>query len=377
MMRKQWLSLLVCLFEICSLSSGIEEPKSGSRAKPTAAQENIEFIKGDLPALREGDWTMVVVPDTQVYTTMRPGREENIKILDLMFDWMADNKEVRNIKAVVHVGDMTSKNEPEEWKKIRNSYSKIDGVLPYVVCLGNHDEKPARREAHLNEFFSMNENPLNKGFYVDAFGKDELQNAYYTMEQNGQKLLILALEYGPRNAVVEWADEVIKAHPHHHVIVSVHEYLSESSRLRNDGLAIPEEHDVAKARAAASRKGVTDVNFGVDLKRKLFDPNPNVEFIVNGHYGPNRINEHGEVVHAGYPEVASAHRSDQRKNGLTTHAMLFNSQWIRNGGDGWLLLLEFQPNNKTVHVRTYSPYLKGYRKGSEYDYILERSAPLK
>jgi len=269
---------------------------------------------------------------------------------------------------------MTSKNEPEEWEKIRKSYKRIDGVLPYVLCLGNHDEKLVRRTAHINEFFALEDNPLNKTFFVASFEQDKLQNACYAFEQNGQKFLILALEYGPRDAVVEWTDKVIKKHPDHHVFITVHEYLSESSRLRNDGLARPEELDVSKPRRAAKQKGVSDVNFGIELKRKLFDPNSNVEFIVSGHYGPNILNEQGEVVHAGYPELATAHRSFSRKDGLTTHAMLFNAQWFRSGGDGWVLLLEFQPDKKSVHVRTYSPYLKAYRKGPEYDYILERSS---
>ena len=40
--------------------------------------------------------------------------------------------------------------------------------------------------------------------------------------------------------------------------------------------------------------------------------------------------------------------------------MMFNVQtlgggWEGNGGDGWLRILEFLPDGKTVKVRTYSP----------------------
>ena len=72
-------------------------------------------------------------------------------------------------------------------------------------------------------------------------------------------------------------------------------------------------------------------------------------------------------------ELATAHRSDPRDDGLTFHAMLFNAQWMRTGGDGWILLLEFQPDNQTVQLRTYSPYLNAWRTGPEYDYVLDRS----
>ena len=41
--------------------------------------------------------------------------------------------------------------------------------------------------------------------------------------------------------------------------------------------------------------------------------------------------------------------------------MVFNAQamgggWQGNGGDGWLRILEFMPDGKTVQVRTFSPF---------------------
>ncbi|MGI6677907.1 MAG: hypothetical protein ACOX2Q_02180 [Dehalobacterium sp.] len=40
--------------------------------------------------------------------------------------------------------------------------------------------------------------------------------------------------------------------------------------------------------------------------------------------------------------------------------MMFNAQalgggWHGNGGDGWLRILEFMPDGKTIKVKTYSP----------------------
>ena len=40
--------------------------------------------------------------------------------------------------------------------------------------------------------------------------------------------------------------------------------------------------------------------------------------------------------------------------------MMFNAQregggWNGNGGDGWLRILEFLPDGKTVQVKTFSP----------------------
>lgn len=311
-----------------------------------------ELIKGELPDLRKGAWTTVVIPDTQTYVNRV--NKHGFKILDRMFEWMAAEKDTRNIKVVVHVGDMTGGNRPESWVKIRNSYKTLDGILPYVVCVGNHDASDGKRQkkGRLNDYFKINENPRNKECFVGSFEKDELENAYYIFEQNGQKYLYIALEYHVRDEVVEWADKIIKRHPDHHIFITVHAYLTARSRGR-------------------SKDGKPVVNPSNVLKRKLIDPNPNVEFLVNGHTGPWRLHDDGELERE-REEIAVAHLSTPKDKGLAFHAMLFNAQWLKNGGDGWLLLLEFQPDNKTVHVRTYSPYLKAYRTGPQYDYILHR-----
>ena len=69
--------------------------------------------------------------------------------------------------------------------------------------------------------------------------------------------------------------------------------------------------------------------------------------------GPNR--NVGDIVHL--KDLTSAYRSDPNGEGQVTHQMLFNAQWAPRGGMGWLRLLEFQPDGRTVQVRTFSPHL--------------------
>ena len=67
--------------------------------------------------------------------------------------------------------------------------------------------------------------------------------------------------------------------------------------------------------------------------------------------------------HTGVPgefEDSVAYRADKNSAGKTVHQMMFNVQilgggWEGNGGDGWLRILEFLPDGKTVKVKTYSP----------------------
>lgn len=67
--------------------------------------------------------------------------------------------------------------------------------------------------------------------------------------------------------------------------------------------------------------------------------------------------------HTGKPgdyEDAVAYRVDKNRAGHDVHQMMFNVQilgggWEGNGGDGWLRILEFLPDGRTIKVRTYSP----------------------
>ena len=54
------------------------------------------------------------------------------------------------------------------------------------------------------------------------------------------------------------------------------------------------------------------------------------------------------------------YKLDKNKIGKSVHQMMFNAQFIGgghqgNGGDGWLRILEFLPDGKTVLVKTFSP----------------------
>jgi hypothetical protein len=54
------------------------------------------------------------------------------------------------------------------------------------------------------------------------------------------------------------------------------------------------------------------------------------------------------------------YRESRNSAGKIVHQMMFNAQregggWHGNGGDGWLRILEFLPDQKTVKIFTFSP----------------------
>ena len=90
------------------------------------------------------------------------------------------------------------------------------------------------------------------------------------------------------------------------------------------------------------RQELPDANQGEAIWKKLVYPASNIELGLCGH-----------VSGWGF-------RTDPNRAGVPVHQMLFDSQsmgggYEGNGGDGWIRILEFLPDGRTIRVRTYSP----------------------
>ena len=81
--------------------------------------------------------------------------------------------------------------------------------------------------------------------------------------------------------------------------------------------------------------------------RKLIYPSSNIRLVLCGHVGKG----------TGEYENNVAYRVDKNSAGKDVSQMTFNVQYVGggpegNGGDGWLRILEFMPDGKTIKVRT-------------------------
>jgi len=312
-------------------------------------------------------WTIALFPDTQNYAKYA----KNQPHFDLMTRWVLEHREPWNIRLVMHEGDFVEQNDiavgggrgfgdqhsTSQWQSAKRALRVFDGVLPTIFTTGNHDygERNAEtRATRFNDHFPLTHNPLTcdgqgGGIFLEGpptrDGQVTLENAAYTVRApDGRDLLILALEWGPRRFVVEWARELL-ARPRfrdHLGILLVHDFMLPSN-LR-DG------QDGNRQRPGNPhwyQTGSTgDTHDGEDLWRALVYPSPNLRLVLNGHEMDS---------HVGY-------REDPNVAGHAVHQMLFNAQGlgggsdhVGNGGDGWIRLLTFEPDGRTLSVRTFSP----------------------
>lgn len=166
-------------------------------------------------------------------------------------------------------------------------------------------------------------------------GIPTLENAAYEfVTDTWGKLLVVSLEFAPRDEALEWARKLMEqpAYKDHKVILLTHSYMSPEA-VRH----VTENYDVSPA------------NYGQAIWDKLVYPSQNICLVICGH----------ECEIVGY-EGQVSFRSDKNKAGKHVAQMMFNAQtadgkWSGNGGDCWLRLLEFMPDGKTVSVRTFSP----------------------
>ena len=254
-------------------------------------------------------------------------------------------------------GDVTQDNTPEQWENARAAFSLLDGKVPYAIQLGNHDYRPKpldERATLANKYFPpelVQKCPTWGGSYE----KDKLDNAYYKFTAGGRDWIAFSLEFAPRDGVLEWADKILKENANRSAIICTHAYLY-SDRQRQDYKRAGKGQPILVADV-----GTRPVNDGEEMWQKLIRKHANIVFVFCGHFGKN-----------GWKRLSS--KGDA---GNTVHQILADYQREPKGGDGWLRLVEFLPDGKTVQVKTYSTTKNEYRTDDDNQFRLEIPPPPK
>ena len=149
--------------------------------------------------------------------------------------------------------------------------------------------------------------------------------------------MVLSLEFGPRNDVVRWANEVVDKHANKSVILITHAFVYYDD-TRYDWAKYGTKQSWNPHSYAVAKASDQDVNDGQELWDKLISRHKNFVMTLNGHVCGDGL---GRVV-------------TKLDNGQELPQLLVDYQIRPRGGDGWLRLLEFRPDHKTVMVYDYS-----------------------
>jgi hypothetical protein len=283
---------------------------------PNGGPLDVTFFGRTLPAAEE--FTFVVLPDTQHYSEAFP------EIYTAQTQWIVNNKAARNIVFVTHLGDLVEHaSVPLEWQRAKASMSLLDGVVPYGMGPGNHDQPTDL----YNQYFPFRDYE-GLSWYGGHLGNKN-DNNFQRISAGGLNFLFIHLEFCPPPSVITWADSVLKDHPNHKAIITTHGYLG--------------------ANAERSVHGCTNTQ---PLWDGLAVQNQNVHFMLSGH------------VHA------EARRTDTL-NGRPVHQILSDYQERANGGEGWLRIMRFVPAENKIYVQTYSPWLNRFETDADSQFTLD------
>lgn len=284
-------------------------------------------------------FTVIAIPDSQVVMDKAP------HIWLKQTAWIAENAKDLNVKIVVHEGDITDHNTLREWEDARKGFQQMfDAKVPFTMTVGNHDLPDYANTTRDTKLF--NKMVKAGGFRkVSTFGgvydrePNKYDNNYHVFTAGGVKWLVVSLEFGPRQAVLDWANQVIRDHADHRVIIVTHCYLSpDNNRNSHKVEGIPSEHNPHKYGLSKN----SDVNDGEEIWEKLASKHANISFVLSGH-----LLRDG----AGY-------RADKGDHGNTVHQILANYQYDQEnqpGGNGFMRIMQFYPHKNLVKVVTYSP----------------------
>ncbi len=238
----------------------------------------------------------------------------------LLYDWLLSNKETQKIQHVFALGGITAQNRAEEWSAAGAQYGRLDGQLSYSLVRGEQDGA--------QDFTAA----FGTGAYADrlagSFAVGDVINTYQKLTVGEHKYLIMTLDVGASDEVLDWAGSVIAANSDHKVILTTHIYQYRDGTTLDGGDAAP------------ATDYVTGGNNGDVILEKLVSKHENILLVLSSHDAWQNVvcsqitGEHGNTV-------TQLMVSPQ---GMDTHI----------SATGMVAMLYFDADGERITVRYYS-----------------------
>lgn len=327
---------------------------TGFDAEPALdAQGTLDSAPGMDLSPKLGTYGVVVLPDTQYYASSYND------VFYAQTQWIAAQKPLLNMAAVLHVGDIVDTDNADQWRVARTAMNTLDAAqIPYVLVPGNHDYSDVNRTTMMDSYFGPATMPWITGTMVPG----QMENNYALIDIGPRQWLVIGLEFGPRDAVVKWADAVLSAYPDRPAMIVTHAYLYQDGTrydLAVSGMDSSKPNYQSFIPQFYGYTASQGINDGEQIYQKLVLPHPNVRMVFSGH------------------DTGAARLASTRPDGSTVYQMLSDYQWYNfdasnyDGGGGYLRLLQLDYDAKQVTVRTYSPYLASYLTDEQNQFVFE------
>ena len=307
--------LIVCLLAVVMAVTMVMSMAATALATGETEPAYDKWVENAAP-ITDYAFTVAFVGDTQKIT------EKNPEYLPMLYDWIVEIAEEKNLQFVAGLGDITDNSSLEEWAVAVDSIAKLNGVVPYTMARGNHD---------YNNIFTLYMDTEEYTGQLSGMYNDSVLNVYNTFQVGTLKYLVFVLDHGAGDGALNWASEIIAAHPDHNVIITTHGYM-----LGDGQLITRENSDVPPSRQGGQ-------NDGPEIFEKLISKHENIIMVVCGHITT-------------CPEILQVEATGE--NGNKIQQLLIDPSKLdmpNNGGPaGMVALMHFSADGKLVQVENYS-----------------------
>ena len=306
--------------------------QNGPRTVPTLAETSEEFQDPG-----EFDFSLAHMTDSQYLVESYPAA------YTAMMSWTLANRGARQIDFVVNTGDIIQNYQRAETNTVRAvdefvTGSRIHSILddadmPNSVLPGNHDNKNGRDSDLYNEYFGP-DRYADKPWFLGSREPDRTDANATTFLSHGADFVVISLSYGFNQADLDWAQEVIDAHPDSNIVIAAHEHVMPASRATDP----PTE-----ARRADFDAGRW-LSRGDVLWDTIIAPNPNVALVLSGHrngVGTIVTEDAGDIPGHTVVEMVANYQQFHTDHGARDTALM--------------RLLQLDLNGEAMAVNTYSP----------------------
>lgn len=244
------------------------------------------------------------VSDAQVYAYRYPN------VYNKIFSYMANSCHEQNALGVLMTGDLVdNRSEQRHWDHARAAIGLIEDKLPLWCVAGNHDV--GADKADYSTF-------LRYGFCAAEEGDLLYRDGvcwYDTITAAGQDFLLLGVGWQTDSEYLPWVKGVLEMYPDHTGILLVHSFLT-------------------------AKGGLTGT--GKNLEKELLANYPNLRLVLCGH------------------NDGSARWQKEYEDGHTVNALMYNFQDDKKNGLGYIRILTFDPEDRSLFITTYSPWFDDY-----------------
>ena len=289
------------------------ETTEPATAEPTEAPKDTPQPKRY--AAPEGVYTIAWISDPQHYSKKFP------ETYYAMTGFLAEHRDELALRYIINTGDLVHNTDLDsEWAVADRAQGMIDDI-PNGVLAGNHDVLEPIGYRTFSEVFGekrYRDRPWYGGSYENNRGHYDL------LTLGNTDYLFVYMGYGPDTKAMQWVSDVFAQYPDRVGVLCLHDYYTKTLELSEDG---KKWHDTVVAKT------------------------PNLYMVLCGHkYGaycfPESFDDDGDG------------REDR-----TVFQMMFNYQAsLKDGGGGYLRLMQINEADGTLHMLTYSPVFDDFNR---------------